>query len=398
MLRTVRHFVTALLFACTTSVVASVCSDAGILGSNITKNVCWGCIFPIKVAGVALGDGHAPQGSAKEALCICEDRNGVPQFGVVTGKWNTAKLVELTPKAFCSPVMGGVKLQDSWKKFGGQPYTPQGKTGESTTSYYNYHAFAFDLFRMLELYSKFRCKNNYEMGLDDFDLAYMSEYDPSWNDEALAMLAFPESALFSNPIAQLAQIPDCFTSSIGKPIDSFFWTAGCWGQLYPIGGNAVSTRHPAMEVNLLAARALTLEHRRFFAHRTVGKDILCKTRVFPHLKKSQYKFQLMFPSPEAESIGGAVTSTAGKGAEEEEPGDPNAVEEETDYNTPDAAEEGEMTSENPGDGDDSGWGQQEKCCHSIGETTFRWGEHRERPNKNDWVVLIWNWIDCCAVY
>lgn len=372
------------------------CSDAEIFGTNITKNICWSCIFPIRVAGVMLGDGVAPQSAADGAVCTCVDTNGVPRFGMITGKWNTSKLIEMTPVAFCSSVMGGTKLQDSWRKFGGQPHTPQGEGQEPTVAYYNYHTFAFDLMAMLELFSKIKCQNN-DTIIEDFDLAFMSEYDPTWSDENLAMFAFPETGLFSNPIAQLAQIPDCFAASIGKPIDSFFWTVGCWGHIYPITGHITSTRHPAMEINLLSARALALEHRRYFAHRTVGSDVLCESEYFPHLPKSQYKFQLMFPSPEAESIAGAIKNTVTRDPDADEP-DSGGSQDDVNHNTPTPEEADEIEAENPGDGDESGWGKQDKCCHWLGETTFRWGEHRERPNKDDWVVLIWNWQDCCMVY
>ena len=42
-----------------------------------------------------------------------------------------------------------------------------------------------------------------------FDIAYVTEIDPLWQDDVLTALINPEVALFANPIAQVACAADC---------------------------------------------------------------------------------------------------------------------------------------------------------------------------------------------
>jgi len=38
----------------------------------------------------------------------------------------------------------------------------------------------------------------------------------------------------------------------------------------------------------------------------------------------------------------------------------------------------------------------DNCCHWIGESTFKWGEHRTIPGTGeDYVYLIWRYTECC---
>ncbi|MDA4835001.1 TraU family protein, partial [Enterobacter hormaechei] len=46
-----------------------------------------------------------------------------------------------------------------------------------------------------------------------FDVAYMTEIDPLWNDDVLTTLINPEVALFNNPIAVAACAADCVAAS-----------------------------------------------------------------------------------------------------------------------------------------------------------------------------------------
>jgi len=33
--------------------------------------------------------------------------------------------------------------------------------------------------------------------------------------------------------------------------------------------------------------------------------------------------------------------------------------------------------------------------HTIGATSFRWGEWRNIPGYEDYIYLVWRWKDCC---
>ena len=55
------------------------------------------------------------------------------------------------------------------------------------------------------------------------DIAWVSELDPTWNDEELAFLLNPEAVLFTGLPAQAACAADCAAASAGLPLD------GCSG-------------------------------------------------------------------------------------------------------------------------------------------------------------------------
>lgn len=71
-----------------------------------------------------------------------------------------------------------------------------------------------------------------------FDIAYLSELDPSWNSESLALLLAPEAVLFGNGVAQSACAADAISASTkGKALNALFWCAGAQGSLYPMTGS-----------------------------------------------------------------------------------------------------------------------------------------------------------------
>ena len=86
------------------------CPDAGLLSGKLLTDVCWSCIFPIRVAGLPLGSGNVPSGASNKSFCLCEDNLGVPRPGIVTSMWEPARLIELVRTPGCSPSLGGIRL------------------------------------------------------------------------------------------------------------------------------------------------------------------------------------------------------------------------------------------------------------------------------------------------
>src|SRR3546814_16225818 len=64
-----------------------------------------------------------------------------------------------------------------------------------------------------------------------FDIAYVTEIDPLWQDDTLTALINPEVALFANPLAQTACAADCGAATGKLPLAPPFWCAGCPGQM-----------------------------------------------------------------------------------------------------------------------------------------------------------------------
>ncbi len=83
----------------------------------------------------------------------------------------------------------------------------------------------------------------------------------------------------------------------GKPMNKLWWCAGSWGGQYPLTGST-SSRDTPRTTSLTAAKSLSLEHRRGLARLTVGREVACKPRVYPTIPKQQYKFNMVYPTPE----------------------------------------------------------------------------------------------------
>jgi len=341
-------FVSSTASAQTTDLNPS-CPDAKFW-QNLLSDTCWDCFFPIQVAGTKWGASSpdynkpagsggvnyssgfgpdVPSGANSESLCICFDNNGVPEFGFTLGTWLPTQLIEVVRMPYCSPTLSGTFLSSSLRMMGGN--TTQGPTQKS---FHHYHYFAYPILFMLDMLAEPECNPS---GYFDFDLMYLSELDPTWNEDELAFYTTPELVIFSNPIALAACASDALSSSIGLPIDSLYWCAGGWGNLYPLTGNLETYSSPPRDTSLLATRVLATMHRRGVAYATVGTDNMCEAPYAPMLPKSQYKLNQFYPMPEANGN------------------------------------------------------------HWIGQSPYIWGEWRNIPAVGeDFLHVLWQWTDCCV--
>lgn len=317
-----------------TAEMGNICPDARLWSERLISDICWSCIFPIIIGGVNLGDSdRAPTGRARPEppfLCLCEGDLGV-EIGVPLSLWEPARLVELVRLPFCSPALGGIRMNLSRSLLLGGYAQTEGD--DSAKLFYNYHYYAFPLLLILELFTDAGCNPD---GFVDFDLLYLSELDPTWNDDELVFYTVPEVALFANPFAQAACLADAVAGLADRTVESLFWCAGSWGSLYPFSGSVLGKVNRPRATNLLAARAIAALHRRGLAWRTMGDEALCGGYLYPTIPKGQYRFSLFFPVAE--------------------------------------------TQDN----------------HALGAVTFRWGEWRTVPGYEDYLYIVWRWLDCCV--
>ena len=312
------------------------CPDAQLLGPALISSICWDCVFPIRLAGATLaqGGGDIPDKAADQPLCICTDTFDVPHGGLTYGMWEPARLIELVRTPGCSPALGGIKLEATGN-------LQRGSRGgmlydQGDRAFYHYHLWAFPLLAMLELFTPEQCQR--DAGID-MDLLYFSELDPTWIYDELAFFANPEAAAVASATAQAACVADAVAATAGKPIDELFWCAGSWGHLYPLSGSHLTHTSMPRNTSLLATRSLAAMHRRGLARRTMGEDALCEAQIEPFLPKTQYQLSLVYPVAEADNR------------------------------------------------------------HAIGESTFRWGEDRALPGVGeDYLHLVWRWLDCCLTF
>ena len=277
------------LFLFAGTIEASACS--GQIFNPIT-DVDWLGIFPIKIGGVTVGGFGQEDTDTVDVspICFCEDRppplNLVP--GIPVSFWEPVRILEVVREPYCFPSLGGMVLSYTIQGYGTNSGT---QATDEHHAFYQVHYYVYPLFYVLELVLDFACLER-----SNFDLGYLTELDPLWNNPELAALLTPEAFLFANPVSIAVCAADCAAATAGFPIDALFWCGGCWGGFYPLNG-ALSAGNvsPQESSALVAGRMLFKLHREGLLWGTVGVKGMCQNYPMPIMRKSQYKLQLAYP-------------------------------------------------------------------------------------------------------
>ena len=293
---------------------------------NPVTDICWKCMFPIHVAGANITPNHKDDSGYSAALCFCAGTP--PKAGVPLAFWEPTYLVDVTRTPYKLPGLGGISLAKADIRKRGA-ISHNGLSGRS--SFYNVHFYNYPVLKWLSIFDEFSC---IEVG--DLSVAYMSEFDPFWNDDEWATVISPEAYLFANPVAQTACIADCVSTSFNKNLDALFWCAGCHGSLYPYVGHVAHHIGGIQASHLLTHRLIAKLHSIGMLWTFKEKDF-CKRHFTPRIKKSVYKTQLVYP----------VSDTKGP-------------------------------------------------CKPLGKSDVFWGAGKSFPYKGeDFVYLIWTKKQCC---
>ncbi len=277
----------SLLFLYGSASAVSPCSGRFV---NPISDVCWKCIFPIKVAGITVVKGGADPPSQTPPLCFCE-RPGFPYPipGISISFWEPARLVDVTRTPYCLVNMGGVEIANPGIKGRGMVTNTPNNPGHQR-SFYHVHWYVYPILYWLEVLVDFLCLENSAV-----DLSYITEVDPFWNDDEKSAILNPEALLFGNPIAQAACIADCGMASVHLPMDPLFWCAGCQGGMYPFTGTVGDHSGGVQASLLVASRMMAKLHREGLLFGYVGKPGLCGKYPMPIIRKSQYRTQMTYP-------------------------------------------------------------------------------------------------------
>jgi len=133
---------------------------------------------------------------------------------------------------------------------------------------------------------------------DSFDIAYLTELDPTWNNDELSLILNPEVFLFTSIVAQAACSADCISASTRLPMDSLFWCAGCQGSMYPLAGSVAHDNSHLQAAMLLVQRMTYKLHRIGLLWQVATSENsqkLCKPQYAPIMKKSTYRSQMTYP-------------------------------------------------------------------------------------------------------
>src|SRR3546814_361692 len=156
-----------------------------------------------------------------------------------------------------------------------------GSHADRRDSYRHFHLMMFPVDVIMDMFSEAVCNS----GSSGIDILFISEIDPTHNNEALAMLTTPEGFLTKSPIAQAACLADSVASTISKPIQALFWCSGSWGYMYPYSGFRSASSSEPVNAAQGMARGVAMSHRRFLLKRTYGVTAVCKDYPTPMLPK-----------------------------------------------------------------------------------------------------------------
>lgn len=201
---------------------------------NPVTDVCWNCMFPIKLASVPIipnSSGLPDYGNARTPICTCPAPPPIfIRIGIPFEFWSPTYMMEVVKDPMCFPSLG-ISLPNIFPGRGkGDQASKQWSTGE----FFQAHMLFNPAGAVLNLGTSAACASNTG---SPFDFMYMSEVDPLWQSDSLNTLMWaPETLLFANPVAQLACTAESVSSLAGYSIRELFWCQGAWGPIYPNTG------------------------------------------------------------------------------------------------------------------------------------------------------------------
>lgn len=211
-------------------------------------------------------------------FCHCDKT-----FGVSTSFWEPARIIETVKDPYCFNLIG-VELGGGGEGFQGGGY----REDESSKSVFQQaHYYLFNVWSLLDLFMDIPC-----LEFEGFDIAYLSEVDPSWSDDMLMFLITPEAILFGNPIAQFACMADSVAANVSTPIDMLFWCMGSWGSAYPTTGNKTNDFY--VQDNAAIASKLIYKLTHELVLWDTGSNI-CGPVMWPIWTKNNYRLHVMKP-------------------------------------------------------------------------------------------------------
>lgn len=302
---------------------------------NPVTDVCWSCMFPITIGSTlpVSPKGELPDVSTDAgAFCTCGQNINL-EAGLNFSYWEPVRTAEVVRHSWCFPSLGGVSVDsgDMLRKDHGR--TPRTADTRRRTSFWQVHWYQTPWLFIVEATLDNGCV---EAGA--WDLAYLSELDPLWDDTLAAFLLSPDASLFTSGAAFGACAVDCMSATAGLPMESLYWCGGCQGSVFPLSGWMAGQVSNVQAWHLMAHRfamKLSREGVLWSAHGKLGQ---CGPYIQPLFRKDVWRTQLVHPA---------------------------------------------RTSAKP-------------CCRPLGRTTADWAAGKSFPVEGeDGAVLMWRRRDCC---
>jgi len=308
-MRPVRHLCFLLLVVFLEFAGETALADARCYGKfpNPISDICWSCALPIKIGKAEIASSGQEDNNSEPGGIICLCMGDTPRVGLSMSFWEPARISETVRIPYCFPTLGGVKID-----FGidAPEHGTMNKTGDAAkmqTAFYQQHWYMNPLMFWLEVLLDNVCL---ERGV--FDLAYLTEIDPLWADDATSFILSPDVALFANQYAQAVCVADCLFASFGFSRNELFWCAGCQGGIYPLTGWVPAKFGMVQASALLTQRMTDKLHRQGVMWAGAGEDGQCGMYPQILMDKTNYKYQLLHPVPQTQKISGRCCQPYGR--------------------------------------------------------------------------------------
>ncbi len=218
----------------------------------LPQNVCWHCTLPIRIGGVMVLPGP-PENAYRlpwidKPVCVCPIIVAgvpVPRPGIPFHFFEPSRYGETVRDPFCFPSLGGINIPAGAFGYGSKHEKTSDRPQKKVAA--QAHYFVFLPWAIAEILLDFVC-----LELSGFDIAFLSEVDPLWQDELLTFLISPESLLFANPIAQIACLADSIPTQLGFANPITFWCNGSGGSVYPLNGREKEGESLQAHENIMA--------------------------------------------------------------------------------------------------------------------------------------------------
>ena len=284
-----RNGLFALLWLGVANVSLAICETGSPI--DAVSEVEWDCMFPMTIGGLISMGGEEEQApsSQKGPLCDCVSE-GSGGAGIPYGFWEPKTYIDVVQDSWCFIGMGMDLDMES-------PYVNDGsrRLGDTHYTFAQTHYVMFPVLALLDMYYDLPCLN-YDDGTE-FDILMVSEILPTWNDDLLAAMVYPETVLFANPAAQLACLADAIPANANKPINELYWCLGSWGTAFPLTGTIAGSDQVELHA-ALAARTI-FQMAKFGALKEYD-DSGCYQEYVKMWTKNRYKLQMIKPTKVSE--------------------------------------------------------------------------------------------------
>lgn len=254
----------------------------------------WNNFFPLTIAGAVITNGTNPRPTplmaAMPPVCVCPTIFGIPFIGIGITYWQPMYVSEIERRPGCLSSLGGVNVLQSYTLLHSEQSTNHGTAGK-TANRMQVHWYEYPLFGMLDIMKSVSCT----AAASGFNLAYVTEIDPLWQDDVWGAIFTPEAAIFANPAATLACAVDTVAAAAGIPMDVMFWCAGAWGNVYPLTGNSSHSGDPYTMNNQIQAKFIARSHRMGLSWQSIGPTAICSPHPNPVWVKTQYRYNQVAP-------------------------------------------------------------------------------------------------------